>query len=141
MFDSAGFQHWLFRWEGTRFFILRRKIPGGDLAGFHVWLVQSINSKNRTRNRGGNLPAKKFRAQVVYVGHGDAHDWMPGLFERRYFCVDCNITSVLSVNVSEQAIAAVYFRSGKLLAFHRKDALSKFSRRLRQQLLDPRAPP
>ena len=137
--DAAVFHDGFFRGQGTGLFVLRCQIPSRNLAGLDIGLVEGVDADDGACDRGGNLPAEKFRAQIIDVGHRDSQHGVPGLFERRHLRIDLHIRGMFGVDVGEHAIVAVNLRRAQFFAIHRDNAFSNFARGLGQQLLEPRA--
>ena len=110
-----------------------------DLARFDVGLIEGVDPEDRARDRGRNFPAEEFLSQVVDVGHGDAHDRMPGFFERGHLGILRRVGRSLEPNVGEDAVVSVHVRRAQFFAIDRDDALAEFAGGFRDQLLEPRA--
>ena len=112
-FDATVFDNRLFCWKRTILFIFRGQIPGRDLAGFDIGLVESINPDDGSGNGGGDFPAKEFRAEIVRVGHRDSNHRLSGLLECGHFLFLALIDARLQPHINENAVTAVNIRRGK----------------------------
>ena len=131
---------------GQRFALRQRAVAlvglgqgaGGDLAGLHVGLVEGVNTHDRPRHGGGELPAEEFLTEIVAVGHGDAHHWMPGgrqRIERRRLFIDLAFQG----HVHEQPILAISLGGTEYFTVERNDGLALLAGGLGHQLFDPGA--
>ena len=89
-----------------------RSIGGGQLArlvlaGLDVGLIERIDAEDRARDRGGELPAEEFLADVIAVGDGDAHDRLPGALERGDRVILLRVRFARQPQIDEQPVLAV----------------------------------
>src|ERR1700674_5273761 len=81
-FDALLLEERRFRWKASGRFVLAREFLGFDFAGFDVRLIESVDPDDRTSDGCGDFPTEKFLPEIVSIWQRDAHDGMPGLFER-----------------------------------------------------------
>src|SRR5438105_12721245 len=65
--DTLAFKKRSLLGQRTRLFILLRQFSRGDLASFHVRLIERIDPDDRAGDRRREFPTKEFLAQIVNV--------------------------------------------------------------------------
>src|SRR5215470_2323611 len=85
--DPLVVEDWFFGREGAVLLVFAGQIARDDLARFDVRLIKSVNSDDRARYGGCDLPAEKLLTEIVSVLQRDANDRVTGLFQRGDFCI------------------------------------------------------
>src|SRR5947209_19278946 len=73
---------WRLAGKRAGFFVCGSEFARDNFAGLDVWLIEGINSQNRTGDSCGDLPAKEFLAKVVDVSNFNFDNRLSGLAER-----------------------------------------------------------
>src|SRR5690348_14203700 len=128
---------------------LRRQLAGvlvfgGEFARFHfagfdIGLIEGVDADDGTGDGGGDFPAKKFLADRVGIGNGDADDRMACLFDGGDGGVLRLVWFGGQPKVSENAIVAVELRLCELFTVDGNDALADFSCGFGNELFEPGA--
>ena len=79
--DAAVFEERRFFRQLSALLVFFGQLASDNLAGFHVGLVEGIDSQDRAGDRRGNFPAEEFLAQIVSIRQLDFDNRMAGLFE------------------------------------------------------------
>src|SRR5258707_15576747 len=88
-------------------FILTGEFFGLDFAGFHVRLVERVDTNDRTGHGRGDFPAEKLLAQRVHVRKSNSNHWMPGFFNRRNRCVLSFVRFICQTQVGENSFTSI----------------------------------
>src|SRR5260370_18244434 len=83
-FDAACFKKWHFWRKASSRFVLARPILRFDLAGLHVGLVEGIDADYGSRYIPSDLPPEKFLRPILKLRVRNAHNRVPGVFNRRH---------------------------------------------------------
>ena len=119
-------------------------VGGGELArlvlaGLDIGLIERIDAEDRAGDRGGDLPAEEFLADVIAIGDGDAHDRMPARSSAATASSCFGIRFARQPQIDEQAIRAVDVGRAQRLGVDRDEALALLAGRFGEELLEPGA--
>src|SRR5215831_3588868 len=137
--DPVFFQERRFSGKRTGLLVSFRELARNYLAGFHIRLVEGIDSNDRSCDSGRNLPAEKLLAQIIDISHVNAHDWLTGFTQRVDAGILARVHCILQPQVSEDPIIAINLRRPKLFTVDGDQAFALLAGALRKQLLKPGA--
>ena len=135
----VGGDHRLFRRQRAGFLECGGQFAGLDLGGLDVGLVERIDAEHGAGDRGRDLEAEEFLADMVDRFHHDADHRMPGLFQRGELVVMAAVVFAFGAKVDEEAVVAVDGGIAERLAVDRDQALAVLAGGFRDQLLGPGA--
>src|ERR1700722_3054757 len=138
-FDAIAFKERRLGGKRAGLFVLVGQLAGLDLAGFDVRLVEGVYADDRAGDRNRNLPAEELLAQIVFIGDGNAHHRLSGLFQRVDIRVQLGVGAAVKAHVDEDSIVAIYTGRANRFAVHRNQAFAFFSGRFGDELLEPGA--
>ena len=113
--------------------------PRRDLGGLHVRLVERVHAQHRPADGDGELPPEELAGQRAATRQRKGDDGMAGGGEGGEGGVLPRIGIVVDPHVDEQPVVPVRGGRTELLVDDRNQPPPRLARRLRQQLLDPRA--
>ena len=90
--------------QRARLFIGRGQLARLDLARLDIGLVERIDADDRAGDRGRHLPAEKLLAELQRSRDRDAHNRVPGRFERRDRPLLFAVLAVGEPQIGEQPI-------------------------------------
>src|SRR6266478_2494633 len=128
-----------FRRKTSGRFVLAGQFLGFDLTGLDVRLVEGVDADDGAGDGSGDFPAEKFLAESIRIRERDAHDGVPGLFERGNRGILRLVGLRSQAQIREYAIVAIGCRLGEALAIDGNDALADFPDGFSDQLFEPRA--
>ena len=103
----------------------------GELAGFHIGLIERVDTHDRPRHCSGELPAKELARKVVAIGQRDLYDRLPGLGQS----LDCFVLG--QPQVDQEAILSIVVRRAELFPIHGDHGLAVLAGGLGHQLFQP----
>ena len=111
----------------SRLFVLLREFARLDLAGFHVGLIEAVDSDYRSGDCGCDLPAEELLADVVLVEHLNADDRESGFLQRVHFRVLRGIGDAFEADVNKQPVFTINVGRADLFAIDRDNAFALFA--------------
>src|SRR5579883_101052 len=126
--DSRRAKKWRFIRQFPGRFVLARQLACLHFAGFHVRLIERIDSDEGTRHRRRHLPPEKFLPQVIEGRQGNAHNRLAGLFQRGDGCFLPGVAFALQLQIHEYAVVSVNTRLAHWLPIHWDNSFADFSR-------------
>src|SRR5215472_17160685 len=136
---AALFMDWSFIRKAAGFLVGFCKLPGDDLAGLNVGLIESVDAENGSCDCSRNLPAEDFLAHVINVGQFNFDDRLATLAQRVDFLCLPAVGFAGKTEINEDPIIAVDFGRREYFAVNGNETFAQFARTLRQKLLQPRS--
>ena len=118
MIGLVGRDHRLLLRQRSGLLERRGQLPGLDLGGLDVGLVERIDAEHGAGHRGRHLEAEEFLADMVDRFHDDANHRMAGLFQRGELGVMRRVVFAFGADIDEEAVVAV--ERGRRRAFRRR---------------------
>ncbi len=112
---------------------------GLDFAGFHVRLVERVDTNDRAGHGRGDFPAEKLLAERVHVRKSNSNHGMPRFFNRRNRCVLSFVRFICQTQVDENSVTSIHAGLREFFAVHRNNSLADFSGGFGNQLFEPGA--
>jgi len=124
--------------QAARLLVAFEGLAGPLLGGLYVGLVKRVQGQATAGDRGGELPAKVLRGDVVPLPQPEHHHRLIIVDQALDQGVLGSVVIAVQPQADPEAVRSERFAGFQALANHRHDPLASLARAFGDQLLDPR---